>query len=89
MTDRYTLTTGPKGRPAIVVTTSGGIVAYCHSRWEVAALLERLTAGYDRFPGLLKAWDAHAGPERPKTGGSVDDALALVASFPKRGARNA
>jgi hypothetical protein len=87
MLDRYTLTQNDKGRPAIVVTTTGGLVAWCHTRWDVQAFLERLTAGYDRFPGLLAAWDGHAGPERPQTGGTVNDALALVASFPRRSPR--
>jgi hypothetical protein len=84
MTDRYTLTKNDKGRPCIVVTTTGGRVAWCHTRWDVEAFLDGLRAGYDRFPDLLEAWDRHAGPERPPTGGTVTDALALVASFPKR-----
>ena len=84
--DRYTPTTNDKGRPAMIVTTTGGHVVYCNSRWDVEAFLGRLPNGPARFPELLEVWDDHAGVERPASGGTVDQALALVASFGEGGA---
>lgn len=73
--------TSINGRPAMIVTTSGGLVITCHHRTDVEDFLGRVRDAGHRFPDLLDQWDAHAGPDHPATGGSVSDALTLVASY--------
>jgi hypothetical protein len=88
MRDNATISTNspdPKdhsGRPWIYLTTRTGTTAHFKDAGSLADWLAARPGFphqdiYDRF---LEALDAHGAGRRP-TGGTVDDALALVASF--------
>lgn len=79
-----------KNKPTVYLTTSAGSAYHFTDPWQLA---EWLTA-HPGFPhqGILDQFLAHLDANgyrasRPETGGSVDDALALVASFADAKAR--
>lgn len=91
MRDHYTLLPGP----AVLVTTSGGLVHTYRHRGELEQFLAQLPRGAERFPGLLAAWDEAAPPpplvsiysdRSNPPAAPVEEALAMTARVAKQGA---